>query len=56
MELTYNNEIEKDLIIKVELLKLKERQFLLNFIKGIGGLSYYYQTVKKIMKYAEDFI
>ena len=50
------NKIEKDIKIKVELLKIKDNEFILNFIKGNGALRDYYQYLKEVMKYAKEFI
>ena len=56
LDLENINEIERDIIIKVELLKLNENEFILSFIKGNGSLRDYYEYLEKVMKYAEDFI
>ena len=56
LDLENINEIERDMIIKVELLKLNENEFILSFIKGNGSLRDYYEYLEKVMKYAEDFI
>ena len=49
-------ELEKDLTILVELLKVNEKEFLLNFIKEKGELGDFYYYVKKIMNYAKKYI
>ena len=48
--------MEKDLIIQVELIKINDNEYLLNFIKIKGALRDYYQYLKNIMKDAEDLI
>ena len=50
-----DEKIQKDLKIKVELIKINNG-YLLIFNKIKGSLSDYYQVLKKLMIYAEDFI
>ena len=49
-------DIEKDLDIQVELFKIKNDEFILNFIKKEGELNDYYKYLINVMKYAKDFI
>ena len=49
-----NNKIEDDLSIIIELLKIRDNEFALNFIKGNGTLRDFYQHLKKIMQYAKE--
>ena len=51
-----DNELEKDLIIQVELLKINEQEYILNFIKEKGELSDFYHYVKEIINYAKKYI
>ena len=51
-----SEENEKELNIRVELFRVKNDEFILNFIKRKGELSDYYQQLGRIMKYAQDFI
>ena len=48
--------LEKDLTILVELLKVNEKEYVLNFIKEKGELSDFYHYVKKIIGYAKKYI
>ena len=58
--ISFNSEnisgIEKDIIIKVELVKNRKNELLLNFIKGNGSLKDYYKYLKEVMEYAEVLI
>ena len=56
LELGKNNEIEGDLNIIVELVKIRENSFLLNFTKGKGSIRDFFIYFKKIISYAEDLI
>ena len=59
LEIGNIEKMEKDLIIQVELIKvnyLESREYYLNFIKVKGALRDYYQKLKEIMNYAENFI
>ena len=59
LEIGNIEKMEKDLIIQVELIKvndLESREYYLNFIKVKGALRDYYQKLKEIMNYTENFI
>ena len=56
LELGNNNEIENGLNIIVELVKIREKTFLLNFTKGNGSIRDFYLCLKNIMRIAEDLI
>lgn len=49
-------ELEKDLTIQIELLKVNGEEYLLNFIKEKGELSDFYHYIKEIMNYAKKYI
>ena len=51
-----SEENEKELNILVELFKVKDDEFILSFKKRKGELSDYYQKLRDIMDYAQDFI
>ena len=48
--------MEKDIIIQVELVKINDNEYLLNFIKVIGALRDYYQKLKDIKSDSVSFI
>ena len=50
------DKLEKDLKIQVELIKINDKEYLLNFIKVKGALRDYYQKIKVIMSDAEALI
>ena len=51
-----SEENENELNILVELFKVKDDEFILNFKKLKGDLSDYYQKLRNIMEYAQDYI
>ena len=55
LQLGNDDEIQKDLKVKVELVGVNGG-YLLLFNKIIGALRDYYNIMRKLMKYAEDFI
>ena len=48
--------LEKDLTILIELLKVNEKEYVLNFMKEEGELSNFYYYVKTIIGYAKEYI
>ena len=55
LQLGNDDKIQKDLKVKVELIKINDG-YLLLFNKIKGALSDYYKIMRKLMEYAEDFI
>ena len=51
-----SEEIEKELNIQVELFKVKDDEFILNFRKKKGKMDDYYEYLSRLIKYAQDFI
>ena len=55
LQLGNDDEIQKELKVKVELIKINDGHLLL-FNKIKGELVDFYNILRKLMKYAEDFI